>query len=426
MAKRKWIWVGSIALLILVGGTKYRSYLHEGELDEQLRLAWEEGIPTNADQFASLIRKGDPSQNAGPYYTKLVGKLPWPSWPWLELEELMATPNSRTIANAKAQLQARAADFALVEAAVKLPDCWIDVDWKQAAALVISEGAVIRSLGGCLALRAAVAATEGKSKAAIQDIERIFKLAEHARVLPQFWGQNASEAIYRMGLSQLAHWSYSNPEFLPALTKAVSHYPAFNFKRERAGALFYELSAAELSMTPEGRRLLGANPGDFRLEDYVYPVVLSQTGAKIAMIRAERKLWATRHLPWSQREAVLRDVEELVERASLAFPILGHQLEVLGDDGYPESRPENWESRRLQYLALTRALAAGKPSKAIKTSDLLSPFDGEPLTYAFDGKQIVIGVSRVPRTPLELKVPSLQVLAKRAELLKHKQHSNAE
>ncbi len=424
MSKRTWMWVGSIAVVTLIGGLKYRAWLHDGELSEQLRLAWAEGIPTNAEQFASLIRKGDPSENAAPLYTSLVGKLSRNSWPIRETDELMATPNQQTLDNAKELLRKRASDLAVAEAAVELQDCWIVADWKQGAGLVSNEGAVMRSLGSCLALRAAVAASEGNSEAALEDIERIFKLAEHARAQPQLWGSRDFDAIYMGGLRQLAHWSYTKPEFLPALRKAVSSFPKVDFKRERVGALFCELSATDLSMTPDGRKLLGYKPDDMGLSDYVYPAIFSQTAAKIAIVKAERKTWSTMGLPWSQRQSVLGEAEESIERARLAFPVLGHHIEVLGDDGYPESRPENWESKRLQYLTLTRALAEGKPSKTVKTSDLLSPFDGKPLTYMYDGTQVVIGVSRGTRKPLELRVPSAEILAKRAELLKQSKKKN--
>ncbi|MEQ1936001.1 MAG: hypothetical protein ABL962_19275, partial [Fimbriimonadaceae bacterium] len=184
MAKRTWLWVGGITALTLVGGLKYRNYRDESELKEQLKLAWAEGIPTNAEQIASLVRKGDPSRNAGPYYTTLVGTISAYVSPRLEIDELLATPNAVTISKAKAFLKSHASDLSIAEAATALPDCWIEADWKQGAAMVRYEGGVMNKLSGCLALRAALAATNGDRTRAIADINRIFRVAEHARSQP--------------------------------------------------------------------------------------------------------------------------------------------------------------------------------------------------------------------------------------------------
>ncbi|MEQ1936231.1 MAG: hypothetical protein ABL962_20440, partial [Fimbriimonadaceae bacterium] len=216
-----------------------------------------------------------------------------------------------------------------------------------------------------------------------------------------------------VGLRLLAHWSLTDTHYLPTLKDAVDAFPKLDVKRERSGYLFFNLSAGDLCMTPAGRALFGAKPDDMGASDYIYPVIFSQTTAKIAMVKAEREIWATMKLPWAQRHPILSKASDSIEHATRAFPILGHHREVLGDDGYPESRPENWQSRRLQYTALVRALEKGKIPKTLRTKDLLSPFDGKPLSYSYNGEQIIIGVSREQRNPLELKVPSNEVISKR-------------
>ena len=45
------------------------------------------------------------------------------------------------------------------------------------------------------------------------------------------------------------------------------------------------------------------------------------------------------------------------------------------------------------YLALTRSLSEAVIPKSIKTNDLLSPVDGKPLSYSFDGRRLIIKVS---------------------------------
>lgn len=70
-------------------------------------------------------------------------------------------------------------------------------------------------------------------------------------------------------------------------------------------------------------------------------------------------------------------------------------------------RESMWEARRQQFVALSRALQPKVIPRSIKTEDLLSPFDGKQLRYSYDGKQIVIGVSRPDEDPrwIQMKIP---------------------
>jgi hypothetical protein len=64
-----------------------------------------------------------------------------------------------------------------------------------------------------------------------------------------------------------------------------------------------------------------------------------------------------------------------------------------------------WIAREQTYEALIRALTEKSIPKTIRTSDLKSPFDGKPISYRFDGRQIVISVSTGSTDVVDLRLP---------------------
>lgn len=409
MAKRTWIWVGSLVVITTLGGIKIRNNMAEAELKEQLRLAWAEGISTNADQFASLIVKVPPSENAGPYYTSMVGK--GTGHPFQQLNELLATLTATTLASAKAYLRARGSAMGLIDAAVLLPKCSFDRDWSRWESLDEREIVEMRSASGILALRGAISAQNGDWKSAIADVDRMFRVAQHARLSGALGRNWTTDRPLLDGFHLLSFWAFTHPNqpgYLRALERAIASFPKPDVKAERRGDLFLRLQIAEMSMTPEGRNALGLKRDDLGAPDQILPKLLSQTEARITIIKAYRRAWEALALPLKERDVVLDEVESKINRALWAFP---GQRYGLGHSSYGHSRQEEWESRRLQYVALARALAKGRPPKSLDTKDILSPYDGTPLTYAFDGKQITIKVSRNDRDDLTLQVPSYSVMS---------------
>ena len=77
-------------------------------------------------------------------------------------------------------------------------------------------------------------------------------------------------------------------------------------------------------------------------------------------------------------------------------------------EGMAAYRASVFEAGRQTYVALARALNTHPIPTTIRTDDLLSPFDGKPLSYKYNGKEIVIQVSGKPgpggKSPV-LKIP---------------------
>jgi hypothetical protein len=125
------------------------------------------------------------------------------------------------------------------------------------------------------------------------------------------------------------------------------------------------------------------------------------------MVKAYRHYWSALDLPENTRGQVLKSAWDEFEESFVAFPIAAETYSQLGGEGDPNlTREERWEAQRQLHLALYRALLPTSIPKTIKTSDLLSPFDGKPLQYTFDGKQMTFAVSEPGTGPNE-KPPTL-------------------
>jgi hypothetical protein len=65
----------------------------------------------------------------------------------------------------------------------------------------------------------------------------------------------------------------------------------------------------------------------------------------------------------------------------------------------------SWKSAMLEHRCLLRALARPRIPTKLDTSDLTSPYDGKPLTYSSDGKQIRIEISAGLGSPRVIEFP---------------------
>jgi len=94
--------------------------------------------------------------------------------------------------------------------------------------------------------------------------------------------------------------------------------------------------------------------------------------------------------------------------ALLAFPVAGKLYsEFTPASDQVVERLKSWKSFKVRWTAVERALAGARVASKIDTSDLLSPYDGKPLRYSYDGKHIHIELdSDDPASPTRLSVPA--------------------
>lgn len=439
MKRRKWLWV-LLGVVVAVGGgllvyRKVGADQDEAAFQEQMRLARAEGIPTTAAEYAATMPPAKPEENAAPLYRQMQSLLHVRGDSSRLEADLQFRPSPAHLKAAQAYLDQLKPALELADRAAALPRCWFDRDWKEGMAVLMPEFATMKGAAKLIALRASIAAQSGDSKSALKDAARIFQLARQARDEHTAIAHLVSEAIEAIGLRELATWSflYGHPstlvadgvslhrtaewflaqkEYAAALAKAAEAMPPPNLRQEHSDDLFGMLSLIDLSSTPEGRKKLGLREEDIGAGQKLIPVLLSQPKARIQIVRGERAYWAALAAPEKDQASLMEDANLQIQKGLFAFPVAWQIYNLLSDGDPLAERRQTWETRRQQYLALARALTPDAIPKTIKTADLLSPFDGKPLTYKFDGKQIVISVSGYNRY---LKLPTDAALGKKSK-----------
>jgi hypothetical protein len=417
------IWVVLVLTVAVVLGAiliprKLSAARDEAAFQAQLRLARAEGIPTNWREFAATIPTATPSENAAPLYRALkphhkdllsgnkkdTGTVD---------VQLIFHPSVTSEADASAVLANNKVALDIIDKAVKRPKCWFDRDWSiGAAAVLMPELADMKGAARLLALRGSLSATHGDVNAAIADAKRVFVIAGHAGQEGTQISHLVQEGIYDIGVRNLAYWAFThqdNPAYRLAFKVALDNFPKPNLKQEYRDELFGILSMIDLCATKEGRAELGLREEDIGAAEKIMPLLTSQSKARIRIVQAEREYWSALDRPLKERAELIDKIRLELNMAFISFPTAANVYWNLssGEDGAVIREPL-WQGKVMRYKVLLRALQISKtPPRKIDTSHLLSPFDGKPVTYTFDGKQIVISTSssEADSKPTQLKIP---------------------
>ncbi len=420
MKRRTWIWVGGgVALVVAIPlcVKVYHGRQEEAAYREQLRFARAEGLPTNAAEFVALIPTAKPSENAAPLYRRLQVAVKTPpgfvTVDFAKLDRaLIFDPSAKTVAEVKKQLAFYKPRLDLVDLAVQRGRCWFDRRW-QGAATLFPEYAYMNTAAKLVAMRGSLAAHEGRVADAIEDAARVGRMAFHVGEEPHANSRLVRESIYKIGLRNLAYWAFvhrGERAYGDALARTVEGFPWPDLKDEHRRDLYDVLSLVELCSTSEGRDALGLREEDVpKGAEQIFSFLLSRSKSRIKMVEAVRASWAALDRPSEERGPLLAAAKGDLYKALLAFPTAAKVYELLhgGSMGDPPDREVAWVARHQQDEALARALQGPKIPRTLTTHDLRSPFDGKPLAYEFDGKQIRITVSGSEEAggPKTLKVP---------------------
>lgn len=383
----------------------------EDAFQEQLRLARSEGLPTTAKEFAATIEPAKPEENAAPLYRRLKGKLRDSSDAYGMSIRFAHRPDAQLMAESKRYLARHQDVIETVEAAAKLPKCWFDRDWTDGMAVLLPEFADMKGAARIVMLRACIAAEERRVDDAIRDTRLVRKIAHHARQEPTAIAQLVSESIDLYAMRRLADWSFHfrDPRYAKELGAVIAARPEPDPKKESRDNLFGILTLVELSQSAEGREKLGLREEDMPKEiERVFSLILDKGKAKADLVRWQRAWWKAIDAPKPERLAKMDEATHETYKALLAFPVAARLLEALSSGPVPVAyRREQWRANQIRYQAALRALSSPAIPKSIRTDDLLSPFDGKPVSYRFDGKQIVIEVS-IPED-LEINAAPLKI-----------------
>lgn len=414
MRKRVWLWVGLVVALALAtpfAVTAYKASRERAEYEEQLRLARAEGIPTTAEEYAALIPSAKDTENAAPIYRRIKVGRGAPDLTSLA-REAAVRPNAQTIAKARALVNRSRGEIALAEQATALPRCWFDRDWEGAATL-FPEFAALKNVARLVGLRGSIAAFEGDPERALADAKRILAIARHAGEEPHIIARLVQEGIWVMAQEHLAGWAFNHldvREYKAALKEAVATIPRPNVQQENLDEAYSIIWLMENADTKEGQEKLGLKPDDIpSAAEKIFPLLLSKSKSRIKVVRALRARWAAYALPPDQRGPAIGSATDELLEGLLAFPTAAKLYDMFNGDAsdWKVERERTWEARRQRWVGLSRALEGPSIPRSINVSDLLSPYDGKPLIYRFDGEQVTLKVSGERSEPFKFpKAPN--------------------
>ncbi len=379
----------------------WQSARDRAELKSEIALARAEGLATDWRDFVAPIEPALPAENAAPSYRLLKGLSGRSSKVADRHDEIVFRGSKEDIARMESLILASSKDLATIDQATLLPRCWFDRNWSQGAATLFPEYADMRAAAKLVALRGTLSVRQGSQKSAQDDLNRIFRIANHAREEPTSIARFVSDSIYTIGLNTLAEWAWisSSPvaksRYAAMLADAVERMPKTDVLLENRGKLFEMLSMVDLCSTQEGRTMLGLRDDDLPTSERFIGFLASPSKARISIVRANRAYWAALKLPPGKRQPeILRANQEIVKAMS-AFPTASKIYDALaggGEDKWVTQREQMWEAKRVQYRMLARIVAQPSVPQSVQVADLLSPFDHLPASFVYDGKRISITV----------------------------------
>jgi hypothetical protein len=397
----------SVGVLITTAGAS----TNDSAFQKQLRLARKEGLATNAAEYKAGIRPARPAENAAPLYKKLYKEEMARSDVFYSDRDMLWKPTPQAINKAEQVLIKHRKQLAILDIATSRPRCWFNRDWTKGAAVVmplapLEEGAKL------LLFRGSVAAANGDAAAAVRDCERAFSIARHVSEEPTEIAYRVRLAIYQFGIWHLAYWTFKHPgqpTYVRALKSAIAHLPQTEPAAVHRGDLFNILSSIELTGTAKGRGELGFRDSNVGAFDKIAPHLINQRRALAHVVYAERMLWFMRKHPAKFSANDFENAKSNLHVAMAGFPLA---YEVYGDfyslgEKEEAGNPSRLRANQEQFSACLRALSHEVIPRSIRTDDLLSPYDGKPTKYSYDGLQMVIQVSgyKNDRGPLFIKMP---------------------
>lgn len=361
----------------------------DADLKREFDLAQKAGFAIHANDYRKAVAPAEPAENAAEFYRRKSGEKTVNT---LILTDLLANPTGANLSEAK-QLIAEHKDGLLhaVDLAAARPRCWFDRHWEDGYAVLFPEYAKMKNMAQLAAVRGTVAASEGRVDDALSDFRAINQMASHVEEEPVAIGLLVGQAIRNIGARAICTWDiqHPDPKYVSALKTAVENWPVNDYRKGYALELYWTTDILQWGSTKEGREKLGLPESEVSPMEGKVPPPL-QKAALIKIIRAYREPYEVDPTDYRKADAVLHESMMEIYTAGLAFPTGAKIMESLSGDNNTFLLPLNDQSSKLVFMAILRALEQPSIPKTLDLSDLKSPYDGSPVTYAYDGQRITI------------------------------------
>lgn len=401
------------AVLQFQAGARQRADREQKELDNELALAREAGLPTTLEEFLKTVPVADPVDNAAPFVQALGNKPAKYPENYAELGyALTFKPTPAVIAEAKAELAKLEPELRLADEVMKRSKYVAKRDYSLGPALMLPDAQSLKSLAKDLLLRAQVKAAHGHHTDAIEDITKARKIDNFCQQDPLMILHLVGESVTAMVMQVVCELSLVHrgiAEYRHAAASFVEDQAIPNLRADLRYELVSALQTVELCATKEGREQIGLSEEDAKLPATagLLTMLQSPTEGKVKVVRGFRLIWEAAKDPADHDK--MDEGSSLMWQGMMAFPTAAKLYESLDGEGpaFGSMGVTNQRKARLVlWKAVVRGLQSPNVAKSIKADDLVSPVDGQPVRYSFDGQQIVVLASAdgkpkvvVPRVP---------------------------
>jgi hypothetical protein len=397
--KRKRVFLAGGVLGLLIGGLIFAALARrDGDSEAYeflLAEARAEGLPVTAEDIVALLPHVDPTENAAPLYTQLGDSKSRYSPPGL-MSSLLIEKDPEAIETAKAHLADHQADLDLLDKATLLPLCVFEGDRSLGYSHLTTEYRNVSAASHLLLLKGAVAAAEDRPSDAIADVRRVLVLGDHMRQEPGDFMAPMGRRLAMRAARAVALWSLATRDerYLEELERLIVELPRPDLKWENATILHDVLALVEASKIREGiRDHLGVDPRDIPWEARALGLFQNSARAKQRIVRSRIDYWRALDKPANERAKLIFELEAELVAGLIAFPAAFHVYMQVIVISLEATDPElEYKAHIVCLKALHRALKQREVPEKIDTSDLLSPFDDQPIEYTFDGAIITIKV----------------------------------
>ena len=380
----------------------------EAELKNQLSLARKEGIPTTIKEFEATLTKLKPEENAAKYYMELDQIQRKRRQALIKTQSVeysvLWSSDKAVIEKAKAVLADHSETLAVIDKATALPGCSFPRKWDDGLYILTPELWHLRNFSRLLVIRAGVHAQEGRHDQAVSDIKKIQIIGQHLLqdgIMTEASVAQAIEAIGKASAQELC-FRFRNEkgyvELLKNWESSESRIPAYlSLRAYRFNLVEFLISmdqiqkdgnSSSLPLTPEDQSSLGG----------AFTSLISQAKAKTNIVQGFRYQWtilkkiAVDDVPAKELDSNWKVASHTIYQGLIRFPDLAKVYDALSSDDSISQRIKQFRGRQIVNRALLRALEQKVIPTEIKTEDLISPFTGKPLIYAFDGSRITIDI----------------------------------
>jgi len=387
--------VGAGFLLVPAQCEKMEEARLQAELKHELEAARREGIPITVAEFEATLPVVKPEDNAAPIYAQIAKLKEKQTGPVTTMaNKLLSEPSPKVLQEGRQLLVKESATLDLGKKGAKLSGFRADREWSQGAGVIFPDLTGLIHTMKLLTIEGALAA-ESNPAEALESVRALRSMAGQLKQEPAGMSHLMAMRLETYVVRNLGTWAIRHPAhrkvYLAELKAVAESFKEPDMKAVWRLELYSALHLLEQVQTKEGRAQIGLREEDVKQAAEIssaFRELQPVTKGKTRVVKGFRQIWKSLDGP----EAMRRDEKKAglfeMYQGLMSYPLAGQVHETLG--GGPADLLEAASAKHVMLRGLVRALEGSTIPKSIRTDDLVSPLDGKPIRYTFDGKRIEI------------------------------------